>query len=442
MILYWLFFISFTIYACRNWKYAVISWASISLLFNPVVCLRFEPPNLQLGFAINLILFLLYLLRDKRCGNMYIGAFLFNKAFIAYVFSYILSSAMALDHIGGVITMTVQYFTNTFVILYLFHKAMVEEADLRLFFKVNICVIILFSCLGLYEFLFKDNPWLNYVYFSCDNEDLIAIKSSFIPASVASSGELRSRFGMVRAYSVFQHPIEYGCVCVMLLFLYLHIFHNRCTIVKQNQVIYIILLLIVGVIICNSKSPIVGILFFLPAAISFNDIFRGQSMVMLLFLGVVGSVALMFNDNIFNTVIALFDKDKMAEGGESTPELRMQQFTAAFLLWLQNPIIGNGPGSIDLLIKNMSLQEIGGAESIWMKILPERGIIGLIPLYLLYQAIYKALKKNVGIRTAVFFSLGLLALETVTGPMNMLVYGVIVILLSRYNLKQMQTNKM
>jgi len=308
--------------------------------------------------------------------------------------------------------------------------------DIKFFLKINGYVIIVVFALGFYEFIFKSNPWLDYVYWSCDDADLILKKSSYRPSDLYASGEHRSRFGMVRAYSFFEHPIRYGCACAMYISLYLWLYNSRTRLLNNYRCLIMIMLLLTGVVFCNSKTPFVGIPFFFLAAMPFQFFLSRKAIPFFIGLFLFGIMALSLSESIFDNLFALVSSDKMAEGGESTPELRMQQYAVGLSLWLQNPIFGNGPGAVDAMLNLGSVlkEDIGGSESSWLQILPERGLIGVMAYLFLYYQMYQYICKNIGKHFALFFLIGLMGIETATGAMDMFLYGVIIIFISRYRM--------
>ena len=85
-------------------------------------------------------------------------------------------------------------------------------------------------------------------------------------------------------------------------------------------------------------------------------------------------------DNFYSLV----DSKIAEEGGGSTVHGREIQFRAALNMFELNPLFGNGPGSIAVLKNIGNNNEILGAESSWMQILPERGLFGAIVYIYMY----------------------------------------------------------
>lgn len=71
---------------------------------------------------------------------------------------------------------------------------------------------IIITCLGLFEAILKDNPWLDFVYFNSPHDESTIGRLFYIPPSVG--GSLEMRLGMVRAYSTFGIHIAFGTACV------------------------------------------------------------------------------------------------------------------------------------------------------------------------------------------------------------------------------------
>ena len=123
----------------------------------------------------------------------------------------------------------------------------------------------------------------------------------------------------------------------------------------------------------------------------------------------------------------------MAEqGGGSNTSMRIQQFEVGLNLFCMNPLWGNGVGAIGVFMKNASNADLLGAESSWLKILPERGLIGAIVYLILYQQIYIKLKTVLKKKEIIGFLVGLMIMETATGFMDFALYGSIIICLYRF----------
>ena len=66
--------------------------------------------------------------------------------------------------IEEVLTGTIKYFIQNFIILYLFQKALTGFDEIKLFIKATFVVAVLIISLGLFEAIVGDNPILDYVF--------------------------------------------------------------------------------------------------------------------------------------------------------------------------------------------------------------------------------------------------------------------------------------
>ena len=395
----------------------------LQLLFNECVCLKYTTPAVSFVLAIDALLLLEYIFvhKKKQLNN---EPYLFRQVFIAYLISYGISMLFSIVSFSEVITGTIKYFIQNFLILFLFQKALTGIKEIRLFFKTIFVVAVLIVTLGLFEVITGNNPVLNYVFL---NAPLEAVKGKmyYIPPFLSYTGELALRFDRVRAFSFFGIHIAFGCACVLLLFAYAYLYKLKITILNSKLLIIGILLFLIGIFLCNSKTPIIGLLFFALGLFSCNDIISHKPVVF--FVLIVLIVLLVYFPEYLNNFYALFDSNLAEEGGGSNVNMRMRQFEIGLNLFDKNPLFGNGVGSIAVFMESVSNADLLGAESSWLKILPERGIVGVIAYLYLYFTMYRNLIRFVNKKILLCFLMGLLAMETATGFMNMSLYGSIVI---------------
>lgn len=434
MILYWLIFVIFSICAFWKWKETTVLWLPFQLLFNECVCLKYTSPALTLVLAIDIVLFICY--SKERKSRLWHNKFFFREVFVAYIISYLLSMLFSIVPFTEVLTNTIKYFITNFLILYLFQKALVGEKEIHLFYKGTLIVTFFIVALGIYETVAGDNPILDFVFLMAPL-DAIDGKMYYLPPFLNDTGELSQRFGMVRTYSFFNIHIAFGCACVLYLFYYTYMLKYKYKIGKKFLLVVGIILLLIGVFLSNSKTPIVGLMFFAVGIFSLKDITRPQ---VLLFFIIAFIVLLTYFPNYVNNFIALFDSSVADEGGGSNTQMRVRQFEVGLKLFYKSPILGNGVGSISVFMNNLSNTDLLGSESSWLKILPERGIVGAIVYLYLYWIMYKKLLPYMHKKALVCFLLGLLAMETATGFMSMPIYGSIVIILYRMGIYRKQVN--
>lgn len=434
MTLYWLIFFIISFFAFKNWKGTMVLWLPVQLLFNECVCLKYTSPALTLVLAVDIVLlFAYYRIRHKI--KLKQDKFFFKEVFIAYLISYLLSMLFSIVPIREVFTNTIKYFITNFLVLFLFQKALISTKEIHLFYKGTFIVTILMVGLGAYETIAGDNPVLDFVYLNAPL-DAIDGKMYYIPPFLNYTGELSQRFGMARAFSFFNIHIAFGCACVLYLYYYAYMFRQKFIPNIKYFLLAGIILLLIGIFLSNSKTPIVGLIIFTLGIFSFKDVTRPR---IILFVIAFISILYIYAPNYINNVIALFDNNVAEDGGGSNTLMRIRQFEIGLNLFYQSPLTGNGVGSISTFMKSVSNTDLLGAESSWLKILPERGLIGVIAYLYLYLMMYKKVRPYMNKKSLVCFLIGLMAMETATGFMSMPIYGSILIAIYQMGKNKKQT---
>ena len=433
MVLFLGIAIVISIFAVVDWKHTVLAWLPVSMLFNPCVCIRYAPPALTVVLAVNFVLLAVYFLKEMRKSKVRYP-FMFRKSFVVYLISYFFSMLFSILPFTTAVTGTIQYFMNTFVVVFLFHKALETQKDISYFVKTALIVFIPIVALGLFEAIFHDNPWLDLVFLSSPNADFVEGKMYYIPPFLSLTGDLGMRYGMVRCYSFFMIHIAFGCACVLYMYMFLYFQRQqlgRCDGIKSVYYSVVVFLCLIGIILCNSKTPFVGVFFFVMSVFPMKQLFSGKSFVLILGLIAIGTIALSYNEGLFDNFIALFNKDKMEEGGGSTTDMRANQFAIAFDMFMNNPLFGNGINTLSTLRKSNA--EIYGAESSWMSISIQQGLLGLVAYLILYKEIYDHMVKSVVKRDTFFYLSGLILMESVTGVMVFSVFAPTLVAIERYS---------
>ena len=427
VLLYWLIFAIILGFAWIDCKRTIIVWMPLQLLFNDMVALKYTSPILTLSIAINFILPLIflykYILKNKRT-ELTNEPFFFNKVFVLYLISYILSIIFSIAPFATIINATLKFFIKNFLMVYLFQLCLKTQKELYLFLKTIIIISILISGLGLIESIIHNNPIQNFIYYSAPNagSEIYRDRVYYIPPTIR--GTMAMRYGMVRAYSFFGIPITFGIACILLgFFLFLFIRTNKY-IFKPYIMWGTLVLLICGVFTANSKTGLIGLFIILFCFFSPKQIFNLK--ITLPILTIIFIIMIYFPGYI-NNYLSLFNPDIATEGGGSSIKGRQIQFETALRLFYLNPIFGNGCGSIPILKVTQNANDILGAESSWMQILPERGIFGAIVYIYWYIYVFKKLLINVPKKITLYLLLSIFVMETATGMLDMALYSTIII---------------
>lgn len=414
MLIAWGIFLIVTICALKDFKKTLLIWMPFQMLFNAQIALKYSSPAMSLNLGVLAMLVCVYYFRyRKKINKTNNDLFILKTPFIAYVLSYLLSFIVSIAPVSVGLNAMIKYFLTTFGIMYIFQKIITTKEDIRLFIRASIIVVFLIVGLAIFEAVFQDNPVLDYVYFNSPQDDTTQGRMWYIPPSIR--GAMAMRYGMVRAYSFFGIPIEFGCACAFLFFFYVVLFNEnflKDINIKQKTVQISCILCFIGLFLANSKTAYVGLVFLLLGLFRLKQILNIK--VILSILIIVAAFFYLFPNYLLNFT-SLFDTDIAEEGGGSTVEGREAQFAIALKMFNMNPIFGNGPGSISILKQVGSNSDILGAESSWMQILPERGILGALAYIIFYISIFIRCSKYIPKKIIGFLLVGLFVMETATG---------------------------
>lgn len=432
MILYWIIFIGIIISAFHNYKNTVIIWMPLQLLFNDLVAIRYSNPVLSLSVAVNLLLPIIYYVKCfKQEGKFHMSneRFFFKPVLIAYLISYALSFLFSTVPISTALNTTIKFFMKNFVMVYIFQLCLTDKKAVHLFVKSSLIVCILLAILGIYEFITKDNPVLDYIYIHAPHTEELSNRMFYIPPQMGGLYQLR--YGMIRANSFFGISIAFGVTCIFYFFLSGFLLKNKYNVCNRKLIVVGLISSIIGIFLCNSKTPMFGMIFFILALCDIKQLFNIKNLIVL--VGCLIIILGCFPDSL-NNYIALFDSNVADEGGGSTVAMRERQMQIAVKLFYRNPLFGNGVGALDVLTRVGDNADILGAESIWLKTLPERGIMGCIVYLFWYLYVWLRFKAIVSTKTLLFFLVGLIAMESGTGMLDLSLYSSILLTIRKINI--------
>lgn len=426
MLIAWIIFIAYTIFALYDIKKATIMWIPAHVLTNPQVALKYTSPAVSLSIAITTMLCVVFLIKFfgyKRHRKLNNEEFVLKPVFFLMLFSYAVSYMLTIASLMTAFNLTVRYFLEGFVVLYTFQKCLNDKDDMRLFIKTTVVIVLLITGLGIYEFITLDNPVLDYVYFNSPHNAYTAGRLAYFP------GFHRMRYGLPRCYSFFPLHLRFGAACVFFLLFIGVMYKKSVDVVKKKYVLLCIFLLIIGVFAANSKQGMVGLVVLTFCFFSPRQIINYRFFLFLAFIGILWWQY----PSIFNNLFSLFDDELAEEGSGSTIAMRQQQYAVAWEMFKMNPIFGNGPGTLGTL-KNMeiSFEAIRGAESVFLSLLPERGLIGAFVYIFMYLYLFYVLKDKMSKRVLAFYLLTVFVVEVAGGRKDITLYWGMLIATSRY----------
>lgn len=425
MLLAWIVFILVAGCAFYDYKKTVIVWMACRLLFNAQVALRYSSPAVSLDFGVAILLILMYFIKGERKGITK-GKFYLEPILIATLASYILSTLFSTLLVDEGFRVLIKLLIMNFAILYIFQRVLYNHDDVRLFLNALLIVAIIITSLGFFEFVFHDNPYLDYIYYNSPREGTEG-RMYYVPPGIG--GTLQMRYNLVRAYSTFGIHIAYGRACVMILGFFLMIKKIGWLYLSRWKLFIIVILCIIGCITSNSKTPLFGIMLILTLFFRPSQLLSGRTLLIFLSLILVIIIAYQIIPAYFNNIISLFDKKVAEDDGGSTVIARQRQLVVALEMFSQNPILGSGPGSLAILRRIGHGSDILGAEGAHLSILPERGLIGYTVYLATFVYFFLTMRKIMPAFKIFIFLLSMFVMEVVSGIGDMtLGWGLIIVM--------------
>ena len=187
-------------------------------------------------------------------------------------------------------------------------------------------------------------------------------------------------------------------------------------------------LCLIGIISSGSRTPLIGLaIMIFPLIKSYNKISLKQktiiAIIVLAFLGLFGTYVMEMIGSIINP------DSSSVEGSNAMG--RLEQFVYSWHL-VQNRL-WLGYGNVDLMdMNNFDYSRLYGAESIWLVLLLQKGLIGVGAYIYFYYDVLKHLPKNKII--LISFIIGWLFIDSATSLMGINMFLPIMIISLLYRL--------
>lgn len=410
--------IGILIYAFVNFRKAYLIFLLFGLFLNQNISLIDIPglPLLTLFTGLLFCFMVIYFTIVKR-NRLIKQPFPFSKPFTFIGISYILSMIFSIAGIGNTLSAVVKVIVEQFFCVWLLWTVIQDRKDIRFLLKGLVIVFLFASCYGVYEYLLQSNPLGEYTLsLAGDSEKALDFSYS------------ADRFRGYRVKSIFNHAIGSGINFSIFILTILFFLKRRTNIFKVSPLHLIILVLSLACIIfSNSRGPLVFLIISMLSIISFSEKKTYLGIFLMIILGIV-----FFNriEPYVDNLISIFDSSVAKNVGGSSLEMRIGQLLAAYTMFIDAPIFGLGPKA-DLFYSDQNVvARLLGIESIWFRIMIERGIIGIISYcYLMCHLIIKLGKRSKSIR---YISLALIITETATSipglPMYFFYMSIIIII--------------
>lgn len=384
MTIIYLLFVLILVILFFDFKKGVLLYAPLKLFFNI---------NVRLGIVtfdlvMSILIFVLFILNRNKLHHF---KFPLSKYFIIYAIGYIITCLYpdySLNFIPRIVIMVLLF-------SYIYYYCLGNLNDIK-FAILTYSIFAIIMCInGLLEPLLNINPLDTFLQSVSDDNNI------FIDNTLVRMGQIRYR-------SFIPHAISYGVACCIILYVVLwrYLILNDTYKVKMIT-LCALCLLFSGIIICGSRTPILGLL---PITLIFfdNHYFSKKIRYRFIFFAIVFIV--INGDYVIYSIESIFNEKLAEEAGGSSMDLRFVQFGLALNWMLENPLFGKGM-QFDAFSVNT---DIMGAESVWLPLMMNNGIVGVLSYATIYWGCYKKFSLSTGKTFLLLFSLGWLIMRTAT----------------------------
>nr|WP_320022419.1 O-antigen ligase family protein [uncultured Draconibacterium sp.] len=385
----------------KDFKKAFLIYAFLKILLNQNINLVNIPgiPLLTIELFCNLCFAIYFFSTNKNLNKT--TDFPLRKAYRISFISIFLSTIVSTVGFNSAITRTFQILLNDFIFAYILWNVIIDIKDIRFLIKGLFSIFLFLTIYGFFEKLTGLNPFHDYVLGLNKNAENV----------LNWSYDDTSRLGMGRVKSAIIHPIGLGIILAALLNLFLIMSLKYKQIWKLNTIKLAITLFLGTCVLffTNSRSPLV---FFVISFVPFLDL-RKKYTYQILFLSlIIFIIGYQYIAVYFENITSLFSNSGTTSNvGGSSLTMRIIQFYSAYNITSGHYTLGLGIKSLQDYLGTKS--GILGAESIWIQLLVERGVLGILAHLFLIYSIYKLgvgkIKLNIH-----YLTIGWLLLTTIT----------------------------
>lgn len=397
-VVYYIILLVFIIKLGENFRRSVLMYLPIRIAMHQGIFLWPRNPTVMLDTVICFFIVLYYFAIKQR--KLSLDKFPFWLPLLIFSLSEFLSGFVASGNMSF-LNFTQQMVVNVFFV-YVVWRCIVEEKDIRVIMKGYSIMFSLALILACFEQLTHFNP-------------VITFEKMLLPES-APKGLIwvsdSSRFGgLFRSQAFMPISITFGGFCLMFFIFYYAFcakYREFNFFYKKKNTIFTIGLAL-GTVLSASKSPILSMLIGFIPYLRFRMLRNIKIMFLLIILiPLASTVAIKMYDDI-NQALTV-EHSWEYEGGSSLA-MRTAQLEISYNEFIKSPIIGNGiKSTLEVAEKN---SELLGAESVWFKLLIEKGALGIIAYMLLvfYPFLNRRFENK---RIYIALALSWIALNTMT----------------------------
>lgn len=358
----------FSLYLC----YKLILVTNITVISSPGL------PLLTLEMAMTLIYIILFIFNGAKYQRAHMK-FQFTLPIWLYVASLFISSLLSVAGFGTEISNLIKQLSENVVLIWIAWQIIEFKEDFYYIFKI-ITAIILFSCVyGFVEYFLQKNPLTEFEA-TLNNDPNRTIDYSY-----------DSDFRGYRVNSIFEHAIGAGIIWGLYAsVVFIAVKEKQLKGDKAIVPLVTAFLCIICVFLTKMRSTY---LFLFICILSLINLKSPKFYLLLFIILIVGAICVSFiSPDIINVLTSFFNSDSANAVSGSSLEMRLDQFKAAFQLMSISPIFGLGPSFTDVM-EGTLIDRLLGSESIWLGVITQLGVIGIIAYIIqVFYFIYKVPK--------------------------------------------------
>lgn len=379
-------------------------WLSLSrlrklVLLFPILCL-FTPkglglidvpalPYLSVNRAIVLIMLAVYALHLVASGlRLREARFPWARPFALLAAAY-LASLLA-NPAGGVANALtaamelLEVFLPCYLVFRFCDGAATAERVLGGFYLAAVAV----SLYGTVAYVLHANPYFDYLQHTT-------------PTGRVMAKDYSDSVRGLRAVGTLSHPITYGAFQVYAFVAGVFLMRERRTAARMAVFLALQLLLFVGIVLTNSRTPLV---FLLLAMGVFACLATGRDRLLLaqvvaVALALLCVAGLDYVEHFADFVASVFSSDAAASQNGSSMQMRLGQLLVAWGFFVQSPLFGGGIAMTRSIVASGRYPDFYNAESALFQWLIDLGLLGTVAYAWLFASVYAAARRRVAERS-------------------------------------------
>lgn len=362
----------------------------------------------SLGNVLIIIAVLIWFIRSRSKLNIIFHSIFTIGILITIISLFISNHFGAIKHTPSVIYLVIYY--SSIYVLYEYISEDINLSDFAVNIIVYLSIVLVIN--GVVETLVHFNPLLEL-------GRTLGLYSEDLPIIT------EIRYGIKRSQSVFDMHTTWGGYTIISFctLLFLSKYKNY----SNRYLLLLLVLLAANCFFTGARSAIVGLFFSLFAFIEAKDLRNRNVQIGIMVILLISPLFIDYFQDVFSSIS---DTEKVSG---SNADMRENQFDICFYHFLKSPLYGNGI-SYTWEFALAFDKTLNGAESLWIPILIDQGILGCLAIISMYivTAIYLIKSGN---QKFIFVLLGFLIFNTMSSIPHYSIVNVIyyVIILSFFD---------